>query len=148
MSELSGQLDGKMHNLPIRVYYEDTDAGGIVYYANYLKFAERARTEMLRLVGVNQSEMTNRYGLVFAVRACAVEFLRPARLDDLIEVRSRLVKLAAATVSAAQAIWRGSEELARLELRVACVRRNGRPARIPAAVRQVLEPYIQRSTQG
>ena len=103
---------------------------------------------MLRLVGVNQSEMANRYGLVFAVRACAVEFLRPARLDDLIEVRSRLVKLAAATVSAAQAIWRGSEELARLELRVACVRQNGRPGRIPAAVRQVLEPYIQRSTQG
>jgi acyl-CoA thioester hydrolase len=143
-----GQIDGKTHTLPIRIYYEDTDVGGIVYYANYLKFAERARTEMLRLIGVNQSEMADRYGLVFAVRACAVEFLRPARLDDLIEVRSRLVQLAAATVSAAQAIWRGSEELARLELRVACLRRNGRPARLPAAVRQALEPYVQRSTQG
>lgn len=148
MSGLSGQIDGKTHNLPVRVFYEDTDAGGVVYHANYLKFAERARTEMLRLVGVNQSEMANRYGLVFAVRACAVEFLRPARLDDLIEVRSRLVKLAAATLSAAQAVWRGSEELARIDLRIACIRQNGRPARIPAAIRQVLEPYIQRSTQG
>jgi acyl-CoA thioester hydrolase len=148
LSGPSGQIDGKTHNLPIRVYYEDTDAGGIVYYANYLKFAERARTEMLRLAGVNQSEMATRYGLVFAVRACAVEFLRPARLDDLIEVRSHLVKLAAATVSAAQAIWRGSEELTRLDLRVACLRQNGRPARIPAAVRQALEPYVQPSRQG
>jgi len=148
VSGLSGQIDGKTHNLPVRVFYEDTDAGGVVYHANYLKFAERARTEMLRLVGVNQSEMANRYGLVFAVRACAVEFLRPARLDDLIEVRSRLVKLAAATLSAAQAVWRGSEELARIDLRIACIRQNGRPARIPAAIRQVLEPYIQRSTQG
>jgi acyl-CoA thioester hydrolase len=148
VSDLSGQIDGKTHNLPIRIYYEDTDVGGIVYYANYLKFAERARTEMLRLVGVNQSEMANRYGLVFAVRACTVEFLRPARLDDLIEVRSRLVKLAAATISAAQAVWRGSDELARIDLRVACIRQNGRPARIPAAIRTILEPYIQRSAQG
>ncbi len=148
MSGASGQIDGATHNLPIRIYYEDTDVGGIVYYANYLKFAERARTEMLRLIGVNQSEMADRYGLVFAVRACAVEFLRPARLDDLIEVRSRLVKLAAATVSAVQAVWRGSEELARLDIRVACVRQNGRPARIPAAVRQALEPYVQPSRQG
>ncbi|MHA1600870.1 MAG: tol-pal system-associated acyl-CoA thioesterase [Alphaproteobacteria bacterium] len=148
MSAFSEQIDGMTHCMPIRVYYEDTDAGGIVYYANYLKFAERARTEMLRLIGVNQSEMADRYGLVFAVRSCAVEFLRPARFDDLIEVRSQLVKLAAATVSAAQAVWRGTEELARLDLRVACVRQNGRPARIPAAVRQALEPYVQRSTQG
>ena len=144
----SGTIDGLTHRFPIRVYYEDTDVAGIVYYANYLKFAERARTEMLRLVGVNQSEMTERYGLVFAVRACAVDFLRPARLDDLLEVRSRLVKLAAATVQAAQAVWRGGEELARLDLRVACLRRDGRPGRIPGPVRQTLEPYVQRSTQG
>ena len=148
MSGASGQIDGATHNLPIRIYYEDTDVGGIVYYANYLKFAERARTEMLRLIGVNQSEMADRYGLVFTVRACAVEFLRPARLDDLIEVRSHLVKLAAATVSAVQAVWRDSEELARLDIRVACVSQNGRPARIPAAVRQALEPYVQPSRQG
>ena len=144
----SGRIDGDTHSFPVRVYYEDTDVGGIVYNANYLKFAERARTEMLRLVGINQSEMADRYGMVFAVRACAVEFLRPARLDDVIEVRSRLVKLAAATISAVQAFWRGTEELARLELSVACVRRDGRPARIPAPVRHALEPYVQRSEQS
>ncbi len=144
----SGKIDGLTHRYPIRVYYEDTDVAGIVYYANYLKFAERARTEMLRLAGVNQSEMTDRYGMVFAVRSCATEFLRPARLDDLIEVRSRLVKLAAATIQAVQAIWRGADELARLDLRVACLRQDGRPGRLPGPVRQALEPYLQRSTQG
>ena len=140
----SGRIEGGTHSFPVRVYYEDTDASGILYNANYLKFAERARTEMLRLAGINQSEMAERYGLAFAIRACAVDFLRPARLDDVIEVRSRMVEMAAATISAAQAFWRGTEELARLELRVACVRRDGRPARIPAPVRHALEPYVQR----
>ncbi|MFQ5775227.1 MAG: tol-pal system-associated acyl-CoA thioesterase [Kiloniellaceae bacterium] len=147
MSGLSGHIDGATHVLPVRVYYEDTDAGGIVYYANYLKFAERARTEMLRLAGVNQSEMAERYGMAFAVRDCTLDFRAPARLDDLIEVRSRLVDLAAATVFADQGIWRGAEELARLALRVACVRRDGRPARIPAPVRQALQPYVQSREQ-
>lgn len=143
MSGLCGRIDGHMHVLPVRVYYEDTDAGGIVYYANYLKFAERARTEMLRLLGINQSEMAQRYGMAFAVRDCAIDYRRPARLDDLIEVRSRLIALAAATISAVQSIWRDTEELARLELRVACLRRDGRPARIPAPVRQALTPLVQ-----
>jgi acyl-CoA thioester hydrolase len=143
VSELSGRIENGTHCLPIRVYYEDTDSSGIVYYANYLRFAERARTEMLRLSGINQSAMANRYGMSFAVRDCAVDFRRPARLDDLIEVRSRFVELAGATVSGVQAIWRGSEELVRLKVRVACLRGDGRPTRIPAALRQALEPYLQ-----
>jgi acyl-CoA thioester hydrolase len=147
VSEDSGRIEGGEHCFPVRVYYEDTDAGGIVYYANYLKFAERARTEMLRLAGVNQSEMADLYGMAFAVRDCSADFRRPARLDDLIEVRSRFVGLAGATISAAQAIWRGTEELVRLELRVACVRRDGRPGRIPASVRRALEAHVQPQEQ-
>ena len=135
MTGLSGRIDAGTHLLPIRIYYEDTDAGGIVYYANYLRFAERARTEMLRLAGINQTEMADRYGMAFAVRECAIDYRRPARLDDLIEVRSRLVELAAATMRAVQEIWRGTETLARLEVRLACLRRNGRPGRIPPPVR-------------
>lgn len=147
MSGLSGRLDGVLHRFPLRVYYEDTDALGIVYYANYLKYFERARTEMLRLAGINQTEMANRYGMVFAVRDCGIDYRSPARLDDLIEIRSRLLEMAAATVTAGQAIWRGAEELVRLDLRVACLRRDGRPARIPAPLRQALEPYVQSREQ-
>ncbi len=148
MNELSGRIENGMHCLPIRLYHEDTDSGGIVYYANYLRFAERARTEMLRLSGINQSEMANRYGMAFAVRDCTIDFRYPARLDDLIEVRSRIDELAAATVSAMQAIWRGTEELARLNVRVACLRGDGRPTRIPVWLRQALEPYLQPREQG
>jgi len=83
-------------------------------------------------LSVTMSEMASRYGMSFAVRDCAVDFRRPARLDDLIEVRSWFVELAGATVSAVQAVWRGTEELVRIEVRVACLRGDGRPARIPA----------------
>ena len=148
MSILTGHVENGTHRLPIRVYYEDTDAAGIVYYANYLKFAERARTEMLRFVGINQSEMAKRYGMAFAVRNCAIDFRAPARLDDLIEVRSRFTELVGATVSGVQAIWRDAEELARLDVRVACLRDNGRPTRIPAPLRQALQLFIQPREQG
>ena len=148
MSALSGQIENGAHRLPIRVYYEDTDTAGIVYYANYLKFAERARSEMLRVAGINQSEMVKRYGMAFAVRNCAIDFRAPARLDDLIEVRSRFTELAGATVSVVQAIWRDAEELVRLDVRVACLRENGRPTRVPAALRRALQPFIQSREQG
>ena len=141
MSAQSGQIDGATHVYPLRVYYEDTDAGGIVYHSNYLKFAERARTEMLRLAGINQSEMAERYGMTFAVRDCTVQFRRPARLDDVIEVRSRLLDLGGASITAEQAICRETDELARLVLRVACLRPDGRATRIPAPIRDALTPY-------
>jgi len=148
VSALSDRAESGTHRWPIRIYYEDTDAAGIVYYANYLKFAERARSEMLRVAGINQSEMVARYGLAFAVRNCAIDFRAPARLDDLIEVRSRFTELAGATVSVVQAIWRDAEELVRLDVRVACLRENGRPTRVPAALRRALQPFIQLREQG
>ena len=80
MTPTSGTVDQGTHTFPIRVYYEDTDAAGIVYYANYLKFAERARTELLRYAGINQTEMADRYGMAFAVRDCAVDYRRPAQI--------------------------------------------------------------------
>ena len=147
MSALSGSIEDGTHVLAIRIYYEDTDAAGIVYYASYLKFAERARTEMLRLAGVKQSEITARHGTAFAVRDCKVEYERPARLDDLIEVRSRLMDLGAATVKAEQVITRDRVPLVRLDVRIACVREDGRPARIPQAVRAALETYCQSREQ-
>ena len=144
---MSGRMVDGEHCYPIRVFYEDTDAGGIVYHARYLNFAERARTEMLRLAGIEQSELRSKLGVVFALRRCAVDFRRPARLDDLVEVRSCFTAMKGATLSAVQRIWRGNEELTRIDVEVASVRDDGRPTRIPAAVRAALEPYLHSTKQ-
>ena len=145
---LSGRMADGVHRYPVRVFYEDTDAGGIVYYARYLHFAERARTEILRLAGIEQSELRARHDVVFAVRRCEVDYRRPARLDDLVEVRSRLVRLRGAQLSAVQSIWRAGEELVRLVVDLAALRGDGRPTRIPAPVRAALEPFVQPLEQG
>lgn len=142
MTALSGHIEAGEHVLPLRVYYEDTDAGGIVYHSNYLKFAERARTELLRLVGISQAELARRHGLAFAVRDCAIDYRAPARLDDLLEVRSRLTALSAATLRAEQCISRDGEDLVRLGVRVACVKLDGRPARLPSPLRDSLQPLL------
>src|SRR5712671_6087187 len=89
-----------MHRFGLRVYYEDTDAGGVVYYANYLKFAERARTEMLRHVGFEQEALRRTTGRVFAVRHCSADYLAPARLDDELVVETRLTALGGASLCA------------------------------------------------
>lgn len=148
MTTLSGQMVDGEHRYPLRVFYEDTDAGGLVYHARYLNFAERARTEMLRLAGVQQTELRAGSGVVFALRRCAVDFRRPAVLDDLVEVRSRFTAMKGATINAVQTIWRGNEELTRIDVEVASIRDDGRPTRIPAAVRAALKPYLQSTEQG
>jgi acyl-CoA thioester hydrolase len=147
VSGLSGRIEGGEHVLPVRVYYEDTDAAGIAYYANYLKFAERGRTEMLRLAGIQQSEVSRRHGVAFAVRDCMVDYRQPARLDDLVEVRSRLTGLRGASADMAQVISRDGAALVRLDLRIACIGQNGRPSRFPAALRTALERYRQTEEQ-
>jgi acyl-CoA thioester hydrolase len=139
----SGRLAGATHMLALRVYYEDTDAGGIVYHAGYLRFAERGRTEMLRLLGIDHRQLRELTGIVFTVRRLAVEFRRPARLDDAIEVRTTPVALGGATVDLRQGVWRGAEELARLDVQVACMRvADGRPARLPKMLRDRLFALI------
>lgn len=122
------------HVFPIRVYYEDTDAAGIVYYANYLKFAERARTEMLRQRGFDHRELDAKDGVAFAVRSCNADYLLPARLDDALEVRTRVTHIGGASLEADQDIARDDAILTRLKVRLACINRAGRPARIPAAI--------------
>jgi acyl-CoA thioester hydrolase len=124
--------------MPVRVYYEDTDAAGIVYYANYLKFAERGRTEMLRIYGFSHTQTREETAVVFAVRRCSVEYHTPARLDDLLTVETRVEKIAGATLSLRQSVCRGDELLAVLAVLVACISPEGRPRRVPAALRAVL----------
>jgi acyl-CoA thioester hydrolase len=123
-----------VHVFPVRVYYEDTDAAGIVYYANYLKFAERARSELLRAHGIANRALQEDEGVAFAVRRVSAEYLAPARLDDLLEVRTRITRLAGASIEAEQDVLRDGREIAKLSLTLACVARSGRPARLPPAV--------------
>ncbi|MGP1395654.1 MAG: tol-pal system-associated acyl-CoA thioesterase [Inquilinaceae bacterium] len=132
---VSGRMERGCHLFPVRVYYEDTDAGGIVYHASYLRFAERARTEMLRLAGIDQSVLAARTGAAFAVRHCTMDFRASARLDDLVTVRTRIVEIGGASLKAEQTIERNDTVLVALTLRLACIDRDGRPTRIPERVR-------------
>lgn len=133
-----GALDGGTHRFPVRVYYEDTDAAGIVYYANYLKFIERARTEMMRLYGVEHEKSRQAGGLAFIVRRVEIEYFAPARLDDDLTVETRLKEVGGATIHLAQDIWRGDAILVRAAVLVACVGAHGRPVRLPTALRTSL----------
>ena len=124
---------------PLRVYYEDTDAGGIVYYANYLKFAERARTEMLRHLGVNQTALRTESGLIFAVSECQIRYRLPARLDDRLLIRSKVVAIGAARIAMLQEVLRDDARLTEINVTVASVSETGRPLRMPGPLRAVLE---------
>ena len=130
------------HVLALRVYYEDTDTAGIVYYANYLKFAERARTEVLRDLGIGQRALFEEQGVAFAVRRCEGDYLAPGRLDDELEVHTTLRALGAASLDLDQAVRRRDDqrELARLVVRLAVINRDGRPTRLPHHVLDVLRP--------
>ena len=120
------------HTHPIRVYYEDTDAGGIVYHARYLAFAERARTEAMRAAGAPHDELATRHGLIFVVRRVEMDYLRPARLDDLLVVTTQTVALGGASLKLRQSFASGGRQLGVLQAKLACIRQSdGRPARIP-----------------
>ncbi|HUF55948.1 MAG TPA: tol-pal system-associated acyl-CoA thioesterase [Thermohalobaculum sp.] len=126
------------HRHPVRVYYEDTDLAGIVYYANYLKFLERGRTEALRNAGVDQGRLREERGIVFAVRRVAIEYLRPARLDDLLTVTTAVTWLRGASVEMRQGILRGDVTLVTADVTVAAMTLSGRPARLSPELRAVL----------
>lgn len=126
-----------MHTLTLRVYYEDTDFGGVVYYANYLKFIERGRTELLRALGVDQVAL-KAAGLVFVVRRLSAEYLLPARFDDLLDVRTVIDHVGGASVRMSQAVLRGDASLFTAEVQIACMDRNGRPVRLPPELRALL----------
>ena len=143
MTEAAGRMRNGVHVFPVRVYYEDTDAGGVVYYANYLKFAERARTDLLRNLGIEQSRLAGEDGVVFVVRRCAADFLMPARLDDGLEVHTTVVDFKGAAVNFRQSVRRNGEELVRMDVQVACMRwaAPGRPVRIPPRIRTAFEAW-------
>ena len=138
MPEVRPPFRDGVYVLPVRVYYEDTDAAGIVYYANYFRFAERARTEMLIALGVRQEELLNGHGVAFAVRHCSADYVKPARFGDLLEVHSRIIGMARTSITAEQSVRRDGTELVAMTFRIVCMTLGGRAVRIPDHVRAAL----------
>lgn len=124
---------------PVRVYWEDTDAGGVVFYANYLKFFERARTEWLRSVGIEQGALRETSGAMFVVADVQLRYIASAKLDDALRITVQVVDTGAASMVLAQQAWRGEQLLCEGRIRVGCVDAQSlRPQRMPMVVRSVL----------
>ena len=129
---VEGRFDGREHRFPVRVYFEDTDLSGVVYHANYLRFMERARSDMLRLVGIDQRGVMEAGGGAYAVSDLAIKYLRPAKLDDDLTVVSTVETVRGASVIIAQRILRGQDEITNGRVTAAFLSPEGRPRRQPA----------------
>lgn len=130
------------HDFTLRVYYEDTDLAGIVYYANYLKFIERGRSEWVRSLGVDQGTLKRDHGLVFAVRRVEAEYLKPAKYDDELRVTTELIAETGARIVLDQAVWRGNDKLFTATVTLVCLAETGAAARLPAEIRAKIAPKL------
>ena len=138
-SPTTGRIEGGQHILPLRIYYEDTDAQGIVYYANWLRFLERGRTELLRMIGLEHSALRAASGINWVVRRCTIDYLKPARLDETIDIVTACGEMRGASLDMIQQARRGAEVLVRAELLVACMGERGWPVRLPLQARNALK---------
>ncbi|MES1974194.1 MAG: tol-pal system-associated acyl-CoA thioesterase [Pseudomonadota bacterium] len=130
---VEGRFDGTEHRFPVRVYFEDTDLSGVVYHANYLRYMERARSDMLRLAGIDQRAVHEAGEGAYAVSSLAIRYRRPARLDDALVVVTRLTQVRAASVDIHQRVMRGAEILSEADVTAALVGTSGKPKRQPRA---------------
>ena len=126
-----------MHQFPIRVYYEDTDMAGIVYYANYLRYIERARSDWVREIGIDQNAMRDD-GLVFAVRRVEADYIAPAKFDDELQVETSVEQVTAARLVLAQVVKRNEQVLFQAVVTIVCIADTGAPARLPANIRRLV----------
>lgn len=138
---IKGKLfEDKTFSFPIRIYYEDTDAGGIVYYANYLKYAERARTEFLRHLGINQQEMLKNQECGFVVRNCNINYKSPARLDDALNITCKVTELKGASLKMEQKLYREDTIICEIEITLVFLSlATMRPSKIPAEIGSLLQ---------
>lgn len=125
------------HEFPIRVYYEDTDMAGIVYYANYLRYIERARSDWVRRAGIDQNEMKTRDGMVFAVRRVEADYIAAARFDDELTVETKTQSVSAARLVLQQDVRRGSEVIFSALVTIVCIAGRGKPVRLPVNIRSM-----------
>ena len=138
-----GRFDGKLHILPVRVYYEDTDVSGIVYHANYLRYMERGRSEFLRLAGIHHMVMlANAEPIAWTIRRLEIEYAKPARLDDTLEIHTRYRTMSGARLTGEQWVKRDGVELVTAKVEAAIITMTGKPRRIPEDVRARLQDFV------
>ena len=142
--DLAGRIEGKVHFLPIRVYYEDTDFSGAVYHANYLKFCERARSDCLRLLGIHHSELHGTAS--FVVRRMVCDFLKPALIDNLLEVETRFGEFGGARMELSQTVLRAKEKLFEAQVTVVLVDGQGKPKRLPQEMTKTFLFLVESAT--
>jgi acyl-CoA thioester hydrolase len=138
-----GRLEGKVHILPIRIYYEDTDLSGIVYHANYLRYMERGRTEFFHAAGIERlAKLEGPDAFAWTLRKVALDYMRPARLDDLIEVHTTATSLTGVRMTAGQDIYCNGKQLTHGTVEACIITLTGRPLRIPLETRNKLSPFV------
>ncbi len=145
--DIAGRVEGETHVLPVRVYFEDTDFTGLVYHANFLKFCERGRSDFIRNLGIDHRSLENPDAgepAVFVVRRIEVDYLRPAHIDEVLEVVTRCGEIGGATLVLLQEVRRGETVLARLKVSVVLVSKAGKPQRLGKLVREALERFVNR----
>src|SRR5689334_14948423 len=140
----AGRFDGRTHLLAVRIYYEDTDFSGLVYHANYLRFFERGRSDFLRLAGIHHNELlAGAEPLAFAVNKITVEFLKPARIDDALTVKTGFDAMRGPRIFITQTLERAGESLVNAEFQVCCISLTGRPRKPPALLLERLKPFLE-----
>jgi len=145
----AGRFAGRIHHLPVRVYYEDTDFSGVVYHANYLRFFERGRSDFLRLAGVHHNELAAAdEPAAFAVNRMEIEFLKPARIDDALLVKTVFETMRGPRIFIAQTLEKTGEILVKAQLQVCCISLTGRPRKPPAMLLERLKPFLEPSASS
>ncbi|MGD9981812.1 MAG: tol-pal system-associated acyl-CoA thioesterase [Hyphomonadaceae bacterium] len=145
----AGRFEGRSHYLPVRVYYEDTDFSGIVYHANYLRFFERGRSDFLRVAGVHHNELAAAADpMAFAVNKMEIEFLKPARIDDALVVRTAFETMRGPRIFVAQALEKAGEILVKAQVQVCCIGLTGRPRKPPPMLLERLKPFLEPSASS
>ena len=144
--DLAGRIEGDAHILPVRVYFEDTDFSGLVYHGSYVRFCERGRSDLLRLLGLDHRELIDGEGAgepaALVVRHMEIDFLKPAGIDEVLEVVTRCVETGGATVTLCQEVRRGDTVLVRARVKVVLVAKSGKPMRLAGLARDAFERFV------
>jgi acyl-CoA thioester hydrolase len=142
----AGRFDGRDHLLPVRVYYEDTDFTGLVYHANYVRYFERGRSDFLRLVGIGHAQLLDHdQPMAFVIAEMALTFVKPARIDDALMVRTRYQRIKGPRLIISQSVERGADVLCRAEVVAVCIHLDGRPRRPGRALVEAVTPWLEPS---
>ncbi|ANP46924.1 tol-pal system-associated acyl-CoA thioesterase [Candidatus Viadribacter manganicus] len=145
----SGRFDGRIHQLPVRIYYEDTDFSGVVYHANYLRYFERGRSDFLRAAGIHHNELAAAAEpTAFAVNKMELDFLRPARIDDALVVKTAFETMRGPRIFISQAIEKFDETLVTLKVQVCCISLTGRAKKPPGVLLERLKPFLEPSASS